>query len=168
MLVERIDARWRRKLNSVVTQAMVHDIPGFGPPKIVLTEHPKSGGTWVCRMIAEYLDIPFPRNRLPPRCRCILHGHYLHVAANDTIVMWRDGRIWLCPTTTTTCFTGARRCRDGRRATGTARNQGRSRHTTLPAEIYRLLLYGRAAPEYDLDEFHRNVEEPDRICGYQL
>ena len=93
MVVERIEARWRCKLNSVVTQAMVHDIPGFGPPKIVLTEHPKSGGTWVCRMIAEYLDIPFPHNRLPPRCRCILHGHYLRVAAaNDTIVMWRDGR----------------------------------------------------------------------------
>ncbi len=72
---------------------MVHNIPGFGPPKIVLTEHPKSGGTWVSQMVAEYMDMPNPRDHLPTRRRCILHGHYLYVdSANDTIVMWRDGR----------------------------------------------------------------------------
>ena len=89
----QIHTRWRRRLNNLIKQAMVRNITGFGPPKIVLTEHPKSGGTWVSQMIAEYLDIPNPLDSLPPHRRCILHGHYLHVAdTNDIIVMWRDGR----------------------------------------------------------------------------
>ena len=93
MIVERRDSRWWRKLHDSIKYAMVHKVPGFGPPKIVLTEHPKSGGNWVCQMLAEYLDVPHTRNRLPPRRRCIIHGHYLYVAnANDIIVMWRDGR----------------------------------------------------------------------------
>ncbi len=47
----------------------------------------------MCQMIAEYLDIPNTRDHLPSRRRCVLHGHYLNVSdANDTIVMWRDGR----------------------------------------------------------------------------
>ena len=93
MIVERINARWWFKLNGLIRHAMVRNIPGFGPPKIVLTEHPKSGGNWVCQMLAEYLGIPHARYRLPPRRRCIVHGHYLYVAStNDTIVMWRDGR----------------------------------------------------------------------------
>lgn len=84
---------WRGRLNNLIKLAMVRNIPGFGPSKIVLTEHPKSGGTWVSQMIAEYLDISNPRDRMPPRRRCVLHGHYLKVAdANDIIVMWRDGR----------------------------------------------------------------------------
>ena len=92
-MVKQIQTRWRHRLNNLIKQAMVRDIPGFGPAKIVLTEHPKSGGTWVSQMIAEYLDIPNPLDSLPPRRRCVLHGHYLNVAdANDTIVLWRDGR----------------------------------------------------------------------------
>ena len=93
MIVEQINARWWFKLNELIRHAMVRNAPGFGPPKIVLTEHPKSGGSWVCQMIAEYLGLPNPRYRLPPRRRSVLHGHYLYVSdANDTIVMWRDGR----------------------------------------------------------------------------
>ena len=93
MIVEHINARWWLRLNGLIRHAMVRNVPGFGPPKIVLTEHPKSGGNWVCQMLAEYLGIPHTRNRLPPRRRCIVHGHYLYVAsANETIVMWRDGR----------------------------------------------------------------------------
>ena len=93
MITEQINARWWRKLNGLIRHAMVRNMPGFGPPKIVLAEHPKSGGTWVSQMVAEYLGIPNPRDRLPPRRRCVVHGHFLYVAsANDTIVMWRDGR----------------------------------------------------------------------------
>ena len=93
MMLRQMHTRWRRRLNNLIAQAMVRNVPGCGPPKIVLTEHPKSGGTWVCQMIAEYLSIPNPHDRLPPRRRCVLHGHYLNVADdNDTIVIWRDGR----------------------------------------------------------------------------
>ena len=45
MIIERIDARWWRKLNGLIQRAMVRNAPGFGPSKIVLTEYPKSGGT---------------------------------------------------------------------------------------------------------------------------
>ena len=93
MIAERRNTRWWRKLNDVIKHAMVHHVPGFGPGKIVLTEHPKSGGTWVSQMLAEYLGMPSPRTRLPTRRRCVVHGHYLYVDnANDTIVLWRDGR----------------------------------------------------------------------------
>ena len=93
MIVEQINANWWLKLNGLLRHAVVRSVPGFGPPKIVLTEHPKSGGTWVCQMLAAYLGLPHPRNRLPSRRRCIVQGHFLHVApSNDTIVMWRDGR----------------------------------------------------------------------------
>lgn len=93
MITEQKKSLWWRRLNMLVKRAMVHNVQGFGPPKIVLTEHPRSGGTWVSQMLADYLDIPTPRNRLPTHRRCILHGHYLYVAdPHDTIVMWRDGR----------------------------------------------------------------------------
>ena len=93
MIVEHNKSLWWHRMNFLVRHAMVHNVRGFGPPKIVLTEHPKSGGTWVSQMVADYLDLSNPHNHLPPRRRCILHGHYLYVAsANDTIVMWRDGR----------------------------------------------------------------------------
>lgn len=92
-MLKHLQTRWRGRLKNLIKLAMVRNIPGFGPPKIVLTEHPKSGGTWVSQMISEYLDMPNPYNRLPTRRRCVLHGHYLYVnQANDTIVMWRDGR----------------------------------------------------------------------------
>ena len=93
MIVGPVNARWWFKLNGFLRHAMVRGTPGFGLPKIVLTEYPRSGGTWVCQMLAEYLGIPNPRNQLPPRRRCIVHGHFLHIASpNDVIVMWRDGR----------------------------------------------------------------------------
>lgn len=93
MIANQINARWWFTLNGGLRYAMVQGTPGFGPPKVVLTEYPKSGGTWITQMLAAYLDIPAPRNRLPLRGRCLLHGHYLHVAdTNDTVVVWRDGR----------------------------------------------------------------------------
>lgn len=93
MIVEQINARWWFRLNGLIRHAMVRNIPGFRQPKIVLTEYPKSGGTWLSQMIAEYLGLPNPKNRLPPRSPCVLHGHFLDVnRSNAIIVMWRDGR----------------------------------------------------------------------------
>lgn len=93
MIVEQRNARWWFTLNGLTRQAMARRAPGFGPPKIVLTEHPRSGGTWVGQMLAYCLNVPNPRNRLPPRRRCLVHGHFLQVSpANDIVVVWRDGR----------------------------------------------------------------------------
>ena len=93
MVVEQISTRWWLWLNGLIRHAMVGGYPMFGPPKIVLTEYPRSGGTWLAQMLTEYLGVPNTRNRLPPRRRCLIHGHYLRVApVHDTVVVWRDGR----------------------------------------------------------------------------
>lgn len=43
---------------------------------ILISEFPKSGGTWYAKMLAEILDILFPRNNLPVKFeKSILNGH---------------------------------------------------------------------------------------------
>ena len=59
----------------------------------IVTEHPKSGGTWVAQMISDYFGVPFPRNRMPFLGTQVLHCHRTHL--NDlkkAIVVLRDGR----------------------------------------------------------------------------
>jgi len=61
--------------------------------RLIVTEYPKSGGTWFSEMISEYLGLPFPRNRLPKLQSCILHGHYRYFPTmKDVFVVFRDGR----------------------------------------------------------------------------
>jgi hypothetical protein len=59
----------------------------------LVNEYPKSGGSWLAQMLAEALELPFPRNRLPLLRSSILHGHYRakHPRIPTTMV-WRDGR----------------------------------------------------------------------------
>jgi len=60
---------------------------------ILVTEFPKSGGTWLSEMLSELTDLPFPQNRLPGIRSSIFHGHYIHKPLNvNTIVLWRDPR----------------------------------------------------------------------------
>jgi hypothetical protein len=59
----------------------------------VVTEYPKSGGSWVSQMLSEYLKVPFPRNRIPLPQSCIMHGHYLYSKSlSNVFVVFRDGR----------------------------------------------------------------------------
>lgn len=61
---------------------------------VILTEYPKSGGTWLSQMISEVLGIPYPRNRLPYVFEDqVIHGCYRRIGRLlDTVVVWRDGR----------------------------------------------------------------------------
>lgn len=60
---------------------------------ILVSEFPKSGGTWYCQMLSEYLQIPYPRNRNPALEKSVLHGHhYYHASFNKPVCMLRDGR----------------------------------------------------------------------------
>jgi len=65
-------------------------------PLFLVTEYPKSGGSWVAQMLAAYMGIPFIRNRRPPLMQmspCVLHGHYLYNRRfRNTVVVIRDGR----------------------------------------------------------------------------
>lgn len=65
-------------------------------PYMLVTEYPKSGGTWLGQLVSSYHDLPFPRNKLPKIEESILHGHRLPNKATKNLknVFWlvRDGR----------------------------------------------------------------------------
>jgi hypothetical protein len=80
------------KTESIVRAAMNYGLSGFLPLYIV-TEYPKSGGSWFSQMLSEYLDIPFPRNKMPKLECCVMHGHYLYFPTmKNVFVVLRDGR----------------------------------------------------------------------------
>ncbi|MFT4567958.1 MAG: hypothetical protein ACI9FN_002926 [Saprospiraceae bacterium] len=60
---------------------------------IRVTEFPKSGGTWLCQMLAALLNLPFPRNQAMTWRQGIFHSHYAGPSGNTkTILLVRDGR----------------------------------------------------------------------------
>jgi len=60
---------------------------------VLVTEFPKSGGTWLGEMVADAFKMPFPQNRFPQLSRCLYHGHHLkRFRSVKTIVLWRDPR----------------------------------------------------------------------------
>ncbi len=66
-------------------------------PYYLVTEFPKSGGSWMCQMISECLSIPFPRNKRPAIKNlgkpCVLHGHLSYNSNFKNVVcVIRDGR----------------------------------------------------------------------------
>jgi hypothetical protein len=62
-------------------------------PIYIVTEYPKSGGTWVCQMIADYLCLPFPRNKRVPLKSAVHHAHYMYSPfLNNVTSVMRDGR----------------------------------------------------------------------------
>lgn len=67
-----------------------HLQPVFNNIRVV--EFPKSGGTWLCQMLADLMELPFPRNAALPFKRVIQHAHHLGPTKYKTIVLIRDGR----------------------------------------------------------------------------
>ncbi len=60
---------------------------------VLVTEFPKSGGSWFGQMLSEALQIPFPRNRSAKLERSLMQGHYLYSKNfNKVICVMRDGR----------------------------------------------------------------------------
>ena len=58
-----------------------------------VTEFPKSGGTWLCQMLAQILHLPYPRNKRIGFKPAIFHSHYSSLPRRQpTIVLLRDGR----------------------------------------------------------------------------
>ncbi len=80
------------EVNSALRFLLCHGFSGLLPLYIV-TEYPRSGGTWFSQMISDYLGVPFPRNQLPRFESCVMHGHYLPSwAMKNVFVVFRDGR----------------------------------------------------------------------------
>lgn len=92
-------AKLRALLSGKVEHAMrltlVNWLNGLVPLYLV-TEYPKSGGTWLGQMLAAVLGVPFPRNRIPLPRRALFHGHYLPTNRFRRLrgIFWqvRDGR----------------------------------------------------------------------------
>jgi len=60
---------------------------------VVVSEFPKSGGSWMCQLLSDALNIPFPRNIAPKLERCVLHGHFFYNKRYGKIIgIVRDGR----------------------------------------------------------------------------
>ena len=62
-------------------------------PLYIVTAFPKSGGSWFSQMLADYLEVPFPRNRSPQIQSCVMQGHYLYSPFfRNVFCVIRDGR----------------------------------------------------------------------------
>jgi Sulfotransferase domain len=80
------------KFDAVVRLLMQNTLSGALPLYIV-TEYQKSGGSWVGQMVSEYLDLPFPRNRVPAIRSSVLHGHIMPTPfLKNVLCVYRDGR----------------------------------------------------------------------------
>jgi len=92
-MIKQIDSMWWLKLNGLIRSYIAHG--GLTPlvPIYIVTEHQKSGGTWLSQLITTSLNIPFPRNRLPPLGSCLLHGQFRNKwNMKKPVILWRDGR----------------------------------------------------------------------------
>lgn len=59
----------------------------------LVSEYPKSGGSWVAQMLSHYLGLPFPRNQRAAFRSSVLHGHRLfHRRFGKALWVIRDGR----------------------------------------------------------------------------
>lgn len=80
------------KIDAFTRMVMQNTLSGLFPLYLV-TEYQKSGGTWVGQMLSSYLDIPFPRNRLPILKKSVLHGHLMPTPfLKNVLCVFRDGR----------------------------------------------------------------------------
>ncbi|MBW2661225.1 MAG: sulfotransferase domain-containing protein [Deltaproteobacteria bacterium] len=89
-----MDTRIRASIKITALQRllMINLLSGVLPLYIV-TEYPKSGGTWLSQMLSDYLQVPFPRNEFPKFESCIMHGHYIYNAfLMNVFCVMRDGR----------------------------------------------------------------------------
>jgi hypothetical protein len=81
-----------KRVNSLYRWLLVYKLQKF-LPQIIVTEYPKSGGSWFCQMLSEALNINFPRFKLPRIGTSIIQGHYLPVNSfKNSICVIRDGR----------------------------------------------------------------------------
>ena len=80
----KMDALKRLVMNNTLSKSL---------PLYIVTEYPKSGGTWLAQLISFYFDVPFPRNQMPKLESSVMHGHMLHTPfMKNVFCLFRDGR----------------------------------------------------------------------------
>lgn len=81
-----------KKIESLVRQLHVRGLPKL-LGSYTINEYPKSGGSWVGKLMADALQLPFPQHQIPEFKASILHGHYINPwGMNNVTCVWRDGR----------------------------------------------------------------------------
>jgi len=92
-MINQIDSWWWYKLNGVLRESIARGHLRHCFESIIVTEYPKSGGTWLSLLLSETTGYPYPRNRLPVLKKSIMHGCWLQPNPNHkTIALFRDGR----------------------------------------------------------------------------
>lgn len=85
VFMERVSSRLTR-------QVAIH----FGPrlPQFYVCEYPRSGGTWLSRMLADYYGVARPGlSVFPIGCPAVVHAHWkFHPKMRNVYVLVRDGR----------------------------------------------------------------------------
>ena len=63
-------------------------------PFYYVSEHPKSGGSWLAKMVADYFQLPFPQfYSLPLSFSCVILNHWeYHPRMQRVFYLYRDGR----------------------------------------------------------------------------
>ncbi len=91
-MINQINQGWWYKVNGASRMALASGAAKWGWFPL-LNEYPKCGGSWMAQMLADALQIRFPRNRLPHIGSCLLHGHYrARSVGTDVVMVHRDGR----------------------------------------------------------------------------
>lgn len=91
-MIEQVDHVAWHKLNAVIRKMLLYYLPLF-KQSIVINEYPKSGGTWLTKLLSDILGLPFAKNRLPYIKNQMFHCHMLAKGLNKKqIILWRDGR----------------------------------------------------------------------------
>jgi len=91
--IQRQNTKVWHRTNAVLRLAILRGATRPFATNTVVNEYPKSGGTWMSQMLAEALELPFPRNRLPMLKSCLMQCHVLNpIGMRNVTVVWRDGR----------------------------------------------------------------------------
>ena len=86
--------RWNMERASMLATRFVADHWGEQFPFYYVMEFPKSGGSWLADMIADYLQIPRPLMPVfPLGFRCVVHSHWSYSPKlHRVFYLIRDGR----------------------------------------------------------------------------
>ncbi len=81
----------------LVSNRITHQLAIWGGrflPLLLVAEHPRSGGTWLSHMLADYLQIPFPKYlRRPTSFEAVVHSHLPYSPRlRRAVFVKRDGR----------------------------------------------------------------------------